>query len=622
MKKKGFLFLTCLLCLSACGRTGEKVDIQESAKEQESVTEALLEGETVISKEQETTENGSDIKEVMQGTVLHAGGDLYLAQPDGQTEEIFVSTDEEYVHSVAKTEEGIFYVKQSYQGDSCVFQVIKYTETAGNVVIDEFTESAASSIHLGYYQGCVYLTESEYMDGGQTYKVFTYEPVEEGYHKSEISNDLCSKIYQNDNREVGAYNCYTMLEEYGKIYMVSVAENAILVYDSEGEEIDRYDLGINDLVAYQSWMDEEQIIVESVVYDSEDYSSETTLYRLDLLTKEVKTIEAVPKESAVPLGLLDGKLIYYVYEEIGYSKQQYHLHACDTQSGENELLISFSDETAAIQQKVGMFYEAAMEHGKIYFTTIDYQGEWWNYYDLYDGTGVIHPVVELVHNTFSDYGTMVEISNTLKPEGSDVDRFGYCVEIFQLTKQYPGTDKINSFLQENGDQLAMNFEEEGQSIVSDTSYEDWGYQTYWGTQDYNFKDIKEIGTHYLSISAVGYEYWGGAHGYPYKNEFLFDTNTGERVTLQDLYSETEEAFRETVAEYSVLHYEENSDQYFGFESLESAKEAFYENADLNLTVSFEETGIMVCYEPYLFGPYSSGYIEVPIPYEALGISLE
>ena len=132
-----------------------------------------------------------------------------------------------------------------------------------------------------------------------------------------------------------------------------------------------------------------------------------------------------------------------------------------------------------------------------------------------------------------------------------------------------------------------------------------------------------LGSHYLTVNYDGYEYWGGAHGYPYRQHYLFDLNTGGELTIYDLYTSTEENFKDVVAKYSIQDWKENPEMYFNnVDEEETVYQDFYDNASLDMAMRFEKQGIVIEYSPYEYGPYAAGFIEIPIPYDVLGIELD
>ena len=139
--------------------------------------------------------------------------------------------------------------------------------------------------------------------------------------------------------------------------------------------------------------------------------------------------------------------------------------------------------------------------------------------------------------------------------------------------------------------------------------------------DNELSRVEVLGADYLTVDYSGYEYTGGAHGYPYRSHYLFDLTTGEEKTLADLYQGSVDEFKDIVAQYSVQNWKDNPDPYFGWDSEDAAYADLYDNASLDMLMRYGTDGIVIEYSPYEYGPYASGYIGVEIPYEALNINL-
>ena len=123
-----------------------------------------------------------------------------------------------------------------------------------------------------------------------------------------------------------------------------------------------------------------------------------------------------------------------------------------------------------------------------------------------------------------------------------------------------------------------------------------------------------------------YDYYGGAHGMQFNEHHLFDLNSGNELKLADLCDMNDDTFKNLIAMKTVADWKEDDSQYY--ESYEYnpdyANELFdsvREYASKDMAVGFTETGIVVEYTPYQYGPYASGYIYVPVSYEELGIDI-
>lgn len=124
----------------------------------------------------------------------------------------------------------------------------------------------------------------------------------------------------------------------------------------------------------------------------------------------------------------------------------------------------------------------------------------------------------------------------------------------------------------------------------------------------------------LVFSTVTYA--GGAHGNYLERGYVYDTQTGELLTLEKL-SEDSDAFKQYVLEY-ITDLAENGEEYKNCSFLQSAE-------DLSATLApvvregswyFDENGLVVFSDVYELGSYAEGIIRFTIPYEALAEQID
>ena len=125
----------------------------------------------------------------------------------------------------------------------------------------------------------------------------------------------------------------------------------------------------------------------------------------------------------------------------------------------------------------------------------------------------------------------------------------------------------------------------------------------------------------LSLRYNTYEFTGGAHGNYIDRAYTFDTETGERVTLEMLAENTDE-LKAFLKEQMVSLYEKDEGGYYSERIPDSflvdtspadAIGALVREGSWSLT----EKGIMFFSDIYELGPYAAGICEFEIPYSLL-----
>ncbi len=219
-----------------------------------------------------------------------------------------------------------------------------------------------------------------------------------------------------------------------------------------------------------------------------------------------------------------------------------------------------------------------------------------------------------------DYGTVDYISNTSTCNlcESPIEE-NYC-EYFILDDSLSEyAEDINEVL-ENTAILNATTSDEAEFTEEECKehqeHPDW----YLTTDDVTVSKVSIISDDFLAVNMSGYWYAGGAHGYPSRNQYLFDLNTGEIVTIKDFYTGKEKDFKKLIAEKTkedYLSYDYYSNPYFAQDEETVYKDA-YEYASLDSgCIEFTQDGIYYYYPPYDMGPYASGFIDVFISYEDL-----
>lgn len=122
----------------------------------------------------------------------------------------------------------------------------------------------------------------------------------------------------------------------------------------------------------------------------------------------------------------------------------------------------------------------------------------------------------------------------------------------------------------------------------------------------------------LSLRYTTYEYTGGAHGMYVDRAYIFDTATGERVTL-DMLSADADAFSAFLQEYMLSLYEADEDGYYSERALLDSETAPGALAALIREGSWYlgDEGLVIFSDIYELGPYAAGICEFTVPYSAL-----
>ena len=130
--------------------------------------------------------------------------------------------------------------------------------------------------------------------------------------------------------------------------------------------------------------------------------------------------------------------------------------------------------------------------------------------------------------------------------------------------------------------------------------------------------ITYLDDHYVCVRADGYEYTGGAHGTPFRQYFVFDRETGARLSLSDVVENPVEELQAKVG----AAFRELAERQFCLESPEDLEHTVADGISYESPFYLSETGVVFYYAPYEIASYAEGFPEVTIPYSELEMRIE
>nr|MCR5502226.1 RsiV family protein [Lachnospiraceae bacterium] len=488
-------------------------------------------------------------------------------------------------------------------------------------------------------------------------QVFYYDPSGDAFLEDYEAEEVYRHLRQDLQYEpLAGEGIMHDLSVAGRIYMKDPETGIVHMYDRTGAEIGTVNCGKHE----NSWtgfafFDENYLICTINSYDPETYNnSEKTLEIYDVKESgKIASCKLPFADNEVRcLAISDGYLYYSVpvLTEGGMEtgreiyREKINGFSCAMQD---------SDRIAAVSTRIP---GASLNYGEVAcsmgtrdaaFTVlddrccyIDYDEErgdlvWKETGKEPSGKAGTPTGAKDMHLEFSDLGRTEFFEENVKTKDQEAQCFRGYYEYFYFDETDEVSKKMNSLLSgvydgiaDYGRHVAESAQEEYDMMKEDEEYGVKWFSAY--TYDWNFSYARKIGAHYAEVAFNEYDFEGGAHGYPGMRFLLFDLNTGEELTLSDLYPGTEEEFKDLVAKYTVEDWKKADEyryytSYADSEDKEAAEKEMLgnakESASLYMLASFEEDGITVYYYPYDMGSYASGFIEIAIPYEKLGFDL-
>lgn len=383
---------------------------------------------------------------------------------------------------------------------------------------------------------------------------------------------------------------------------------AVLADGSLGEEIPVEDTEF----LYQKALTEEWLEPSEPVYLTDDeaffvvtQTDKRTFERVDLSTKERTVIGEIEGQGSVSAMYQEGTLYYMLCDETRKTTVGY-LSADDGSGG---TLFELSDTSGYVKRFSPFSFGIRVSGDDLYY--MDMQS--------YDAYLVRRSMLSPQQPTYFEdplYRTKIHEVGTLMTEKHEV--YGEKnpdlligtadIEWLSVDPSYAGADKINDYLYES--EVASQWAVFEDNVCADEEVFDGTVMPY--SYDSEVSCVRYFDGKYVSFVQEGYDYFGGAHGMPVWEGYTFDLETGERLLLPDLVSNTEEELKDIVTGYFSEKIDESPSDYWA-DAKETVRESIsFETTDFVLT----DEGICFYMHPYSIAAYAMGFSEVTIPYAA------
>lgn len=628
MKKKLISMLlasTMLLSLVGCGE--EKNKETESTIETESVEESTVE---VITQESETeAETQETVEEIVpvitQGVdSIEYDGTLYLLDENGYISSTVKKEDLAKLSFLTDSEKKMVknsYLKGIYHGKILLVNYSYDSEDGKTKIylIDQENEKLTMLFDTEDYQ----YRSSEELDD-KLYLVCEdmnmnhfcesiFVETENGFETEENPvQSIIDRYAQIADSVLYKYNSFTsVLNTCG--FLILKSGDEYVCVDANGQETP-VDLGDDGYVVFYT--------KDYIYYLGRNPETE----ELDYYFYNINSGISTQSPDDFSFYCMNNKLYRLVDESEEYGIVEYHLYEYSPEAGALEEVFSAKD-VPGVSGVVSGSFGLTFKNDVIYYLQEEKKGACW-YLSKYTDAGYSPESLQVYVEDFDlfDYGTVSYRTTIESCPKCDFDYGMLYVEEFQCTLDAPGVSKINETLSKiSNDQYDGGFEDISVCGVDDHEYHDEAYPCYY-SYDFTIDEVGMLGSHYLQVTYGGYCYTGGAHGFPLLTQCVFDLNTGEQITIDELYAGSGEEFAQLVAEnvkdhYDVCMEEDGYTPYFA-ESADAAYEDALATDISSATIIFAEDTAYVVYPPYEMGSFASGFIYVPISYEEFGFDFE
>lgn len=630
MKKKMLYFVlsaAIILGLTGCDASEDAFsNVEKKEKKESTVVETSpveTKAETVETKEETVETSEVELLTGDWSTSIAYGGQIVFLDENGYPTASYMEQDLRTADYLTDDQKQML-SDGSYKGNlgnEMIYMLSGYCFEDGVdrlVALNPFEETYRyilndNNIGINYcevYDGTLYVVCYDKGNSARAEKAF-------GYMDGEFVeiDDSISELLSKHESETICYN------EQHASYSGSFNGSGCLIFGSDGH----YTIAYMDGSEKNIELDEKSQILaynskymRYYIYDSETYESVYYLYDME----SGESIEL--QKGFSQIYMWDDMVCTLVDEGTEYGISHNVLYEMNPTTGSLEEIASAYDQPG-MSNVYSIFSGLTYLNGKIYYIKEEGNSANW-YLNKYTDSGFSEEKLSVTYKTFNafEYGTIDYLSSKYICENCGFEYGDIYVEGFTCTLDFKGVDLVNEKLEAyQNDRYIIAGDSLSYYDFADEEYhgEDWGKYT----NDIYVNDACLLGTHYLAVTYGGYEYSGGAHGYPYYEQIVYDLNTGEEVKLQDYYEGSEEELRKLLAEKTKEDYESYGEMdyppYFAADS-EEVYESAYSCCLEGTVFVFDENGMTLNYYPYNMGPYAAGFIGVFIPYEELGFSFE
>lgn len=407
--------------------------------------------------------------------------------------------------------------------------------------------------------------------------------------------------------------CYLRLRDTSSY--VILRKNYSDYYTFDGELIESLNLGenISEIYSY-----DEYALVYSVY--SEDY------YPIKLMVRNADGEEVeISSESPTFLQYKDGVVYYALIDDTVYATPTTLIHAYDVITETDRLLTTPTRHPGMPDNiRPGISGFTCLSDNIYYIADNGEDVSWYSLpkdvTEYREGTPLD---ILLEKNPYEGIGTVSSLSDTKYCDicNSAYLKFGTDYFIFDESVS-PFYEKMNGTLFNKAKKMQEAFVNEflsGDDFVTGCEYHEKEYNFVY--QENHVYNVSYRTDKYIVVDESGYWYGGGAHGQEFVSHTLFDLETGEEVTIKDLFKGSLEELKDIVARYtqSDMYNRGEDSPYFSDDPDEVYNSAFEIISFDYFPCEYGENEIIIEYAPYVMGAYASGIISVSIPYSEFGL---
>lgn len=395
--------------------------------------------------------------------------------------------------------------------------------------------------------------------------------------------------------------------EYNEVLLRSPDYTSVILYPSDGT--------VTNLEGMLVCADDDKIIT----YQSNDVDGKYTYtYYCHTMTgtpQDEPETELFTLDNSLNIFDYENGLLYYITSAVSDSGELYYEYRTMDENMTSNVIYEQHVEQNAFDVSAGILFRDRIEDNYLYTITSKDCAMYYAKVNLDNGE------VELLGEPYYDsgienYGRIQNGTAAYKNEDG-VILISSKATTFFVDERYPGAAAINEVMQQHYDNaLAIGDSDITEATQLYNDYKDSGWFNPYSCET-SVSNVAFCNDEIISFMQDGYDYYGGAHGMPYRAPFTFDLNSGAKLALRDVVGNSEEDFKAVVLSHVQEIFDAGEEGEYWDDMMDTASQY----TDLDMGYLLTDDGVLLWYDPYLLSSYARGFVEVLIPYSELDMKI-
>lgn len=195
----------------------------------------------------------------------------------------------------------------------------------------------------------------------------------------------------------------------------------------------------------------------------------------------------------------------------------------------------------------------------------------------------------------------IEIKGTTVEEKNEYFEMNLNIPIINGIKNKDKEKSLNEEFKSKALDFAKGIKAMAEEDFKESKKQEYEVKIYEAVVNFN---VQYIGEDYISLLVDSYSYTGGAHGITLRQSYNIDKNTGDIITLKNIFKDGYD-YKKIIDEMITKEINKDTDNYFpeDFKGINDNQEFFINNE-----------GLVIYFQLYEIAPYVTGFPEFKVPF--------